>query len=73
MAQGRTPQKKVCPLNPPIPPEYETGREVDLEELLAMSNRQFKAAYQHTAAAWRGKKQLQKNAEIVKRNIMEKQ
>lgn len=65
--------QKVCPLNPPIPPEYETGREVDLEELLAMSNRQFKAAYQHTAAAWRGKKQLQKNAEIVKRNIMEKQ
>ncbi len=48
--------QKVCPLNPPIPLGYETGMEVDLEELLGMSNSQFRRVYQRTAAAWRGKK-----------------
>lgn len=64
--------QKVCPLNPPIPLGYETGMEVDLEELLGMSNSQFRRVYQRTAAAWRGKKQLQKNAEIVRKNLMER-
>ncbi len=64
--------QKVCPLNPAIPAGYETGTEVSLEELLAMSNKQFKMKYQRTAAGWRGKKQLQKNAEIVLKNITER-
>jgi epoxyqueuosine reductase QueG len=34
-----------------------------------MSNKQFKTKYQRTAAGWRGKKQLQKNGEIVLKNI----
>ena len=37
-----------------------------------MSNKQFKLRYQGTAAGWRGKKQLQKNAEIVLKNITER-
>lgn len=64
--------QKVCPLNPGVPTGYETGMEVSLEELLAMSNKQFRMKYQRTAAGWRGKKQLQKNAEIVLNNIMER-
>lgn len=64
--------QKVCPLNPGVPTGYETGTEVSLEELLAMSNKQFRMKYQKTAAGWRGKKQLQKNAEIVLNNIMER-
>ena len=64
--------QKVCPLNPGVPTGYETGTEVSLEELLAMSNKQFRMKYQRTAAGWRGKKQLQKNAEIVLNNIMER-
>ena len=64
--------QKVCPLNPGVPTGYETGTEVSLEELLAMSNKQFRMKYQRTAAGWRGKKQLQKNAKIVLNNIMER-
>lgn len=61
--------QKVCPLNLPVPAGYETGTEVALEALLMMSNKQFKTKYQRTAAGWRGKKQLQKNGEIVLKNI----
>lgn len=61
--------QKVCPLNTPIPKGYETGTEVCLDTLLSMSNKEFKLSYQKTAAGWRGKKQLQKNAEIVLRNM----
>lgn len=64
--------QKVCPLNPGVPSGYETGTEVSLKELLAMSNKQFKINYQRTAAGWRGKKQLQKNAGIVLKNITER-
>ena len=35
-----------------------------LKPLLAMSNKAFKAAYGHTAAAWRGKTPIQRNAVI---------
>lgn len=61
--------QKVCPLNAPIPKGYETGTEVILDDLFKMSNKQFKLSYQKTAAGWRGKKQLIKNAEIVLRNM----
>lgn len=64
--------QKVCPMNPPVPTGYETGIEVDLNELMNMSNKQFRMAYQQMAAGWRGKKQLQKNAEIVMKNIRER-
>ncbi len=61
--------QKVCPLNPVIPSGYETGMEVELEEMMNISNREFKEQYQKTAAGWRGKKQLKKNAEIALKNI----
>ena len=64
--------QKVCPLNIPIEKGFETGVEVDLQELLSLSNKQFKIAYQHTAAGWRGKKVLQRNGEIAIKNIMER-
>ena len=60
--------QKNCPINGVIAKEYETGTEVDLDQLLAMSNKQFKEVYQATAAGWRGKKQLQRNAEIALKN-----
>lgn len=64
--------QKVCPLNMPILKGYETGEEVSLDMLLTMSNKQFQQTYQKTAAGWRGKKQLKKNAEIVLRNMERK-
>ena len=64
--------QKVCPLNEPVPYGYETGEEVSLDDILAMTNKQFKLTYQKTAAGWRGKKQFQKNAEIILKNISEK-
>lgn len=64
--------QKVCPLNPPVPAGYETGTEIALDDILSMTNKEFKLIFRQTAAGWRGKKQLQKNAEIILRNKMEK-
>ncbi|MDD3222933.1 MAG: DUF1730 domain-containing protein [Clostridia bacterium] len=64
--------QKVCPLNPSYEAGYETGREVDLTELMGMSNKQFNQIYRQTAAGWRGKKVLQRNAEVVRKNILER-
>ena len=61
--------QRVCPLNESIPVGYETGMEVSLDELLSMTNKEFKLNYQSTAAGWRGKKQFQKNAEIALKNM----
>ena len=61
--------QKICPVNGVISNEYETGVQVDLDQLLTLSNKQFKELYQHTAAGWRGKKQLQRNAEIALKNM----
>lgn len=61
--------QKICPLNFKAESGYETGTEVSLDELLKMSNKEFKINYQKTAAGWRGKKQLQRNAEIVLKNM----
>ncbi|MBQ2287484.1 MAG: tRNA epoxyqueuosine(34) reductase QueG [Lachnospiraceae bacterium] len=61
--------QKVCPLNKKIPEGYETGSEISLDELMTMTNKGFKLKYQKTAAGWRGKKQLQKNAEIALKNM----
>jgi epoxyqueuosine reductase len=56
--------QKVCPRNGFIPDGMETGEIISLEKLLRMSNREFKEGLGKTAAGWRGKKQLQKNAVI---------
>ena len=61
--------QKVCPLNPHIPAGYETGEAVDLTALLSMTNREFHTRYRSTAAGWRGKKILQRNARIVRENL----
>ena len=59
----------VCPANPPVKEGYKTGEAVDLERLLAMSNRQFKERFGATAAGWRGRGVLQRNAKIALENI----
>ncbi len=41
----------------------------DIEQLLFMSNKEFKNKYGKTAAGWRGKKTLQRNAIIVLQNM----
>ena len=61
--------QKICPVNGVISPDLETGIEVNLDELMQMSNKAFKLNYQKTAAGWRGKKQLQRNAEIILKNM----
>ncbi|MBR1444157.1 MAG: tRNA epoxyqueuosine(34) reductase QueG [Firmicutes bacterium] len=55
--------QKVCPLN--SPPEKSSNIEKffpDIEKLLYISNAEFKETYGNTAAGWRGKKILQRNA-----------
>ena len=61
--------QKVCPINGVIGETFDTGMEVSLDELLSMSNKEFKIQFQHTAAGWRGKKQFVKNAEIALKNM----
>ncbi|MFA5577092.1 MAG: tRNA epoxyqueuosine(34) reductase QueG [Tissierellaceae bacterium] len=48
---------------------YETKGYIDLEELLGMSNSQFKRKYGHMSGSWRGKNILKRNAQIIKDNI----
>lgn len=65
--------QKVCPYN-----KYAEIKETisdidmvkpDIIQLLSMSNKDFKNTYGKTAAGWRGKKVLQRNANIVLKNI----
>lgn len=44
----------------------------DAEELLSISNREFDRVYKNTAAGWRGKKILQRNAVIALGNLKDK-
>lgn len=46
-----------------------TGGNFDLEELLNISNREFKDKYGHISAAWRGKNILKRNAIIALGNM----
>lgn len=62
----------VCPKNTGIKlsshPEFiprKTGGYIDIEEILAMSNREFKEKYGHISASWRGKNVLKRNAIIA--------
>lgn len=59
----------VCPANPPVKDGAKTGAAVDLVWLLSMSNRQFKERFGGTAAGWRGRRVLQRNAKIALENI----
>lgn len=59
----------VCPKNKDVKkstheeflPKITKGT-IDIQELLIMSNREFKEKYGHMAGSWRGKKILQRNA-----------
>lgn len=66
--------QRVCPYN-----KYAEIKEIisdidivkpDIIELLSMSNKDFKNTYGKTAAGWRGKKVLQRNANIALKNIV---
>lgn len=60
--------QRVCPQNPLIPAGYETGEEVSLEEIMALTGGSFKKTYKATAAGWRGKNLLIRNAKIAYEN-----
>lgn len=66
----------VCPKNKDVKKsEHEefipikTNGEVDLKELLCMTNRQFRNKYGDMSGSWRGKKILQRNAHIAINNM----
>ena len=66
--------QKVCPKN--LRPKGVISSEdkfLLMEEILAMSNRQFQKRFAHTAAGWRGKKILQRNAICALGNSKTKQ
>ncbi len=64
--------QSVCPMNhrknfthhPRMQPDPEVAKPL-LKPLLTMSKRQFKETFGHTAASWRGKKPIQRNALIA--------
>lgn len=66
----------VCPKNKDVEksnheefiPKVTKGA-MDLNELLTMSNREFKNKYGHMAGSWRGKKILKRNAKNALENI----
>jgi epoxyqueuosine reductase len=62
--------QKVCPYNSKKPPEVCEDAFPVIEEIMQMSNKDFKLKYKHTAAGWRGKKVIQRNATVVLENIM---
>lgn len=69
----------VCPKNKEIKKSHhsefiplQTRGIVDIEELLNMSNRQFKEKYGHMAGSWRGKNVLKRNAIIALGNMKNK-
>jgi len=57
--------QRVCPENKDISypsEEYKVEDLTDLKELLEMSNKDFAHTFKQTAAGWRGKRTLQRNA-----------
>ena len=71
--------QSVCPKNKDIKLSSHrefipsvTGGRIDLEELLFISNREFKRKYGHMAGSWRGKNILKRNAIIAIGNIGDK-
>lgn len=71
--------QNVCPKNRGIKlsremqfyPEKTKGY-IDIEELLTISNREFKRKYGHISGSWRGKKILKRNAVIALGNMGDK-
>lgn len=69
----------VCPVNkgknwthqPDLQPDPERVKPL-LKPLLAMTNRQFRERYGDTAASWRGRKPIQRNALIALGNFRDK-
>ncbi len=61
--------QRVCPQNPTIPAGFETGQEVSLEDIISLTGSRFKKTYKLTAAGWRGKNLLIRNAKIALQNI----
>ncbi|WP_166245550.1 tRNA epoxyqueuosine(34) reductase QueG [Paenibacillus turpanensis] len=69
----------VCPINrkkhwshqPELQPDPELVKPL-LKPLLTLSNREFKERYGHTAAAWRGKKPIQRNAILALGNFKDR-
>ena len=63
--------RRICPLTPK--PQRAGGcAYAKIEELLALSNREFNAAYGSTAIGWRGKRTIVRNALIALGNLKDK-
>lgn len=63
--------QKVCPYNKGIYEEYIYDLDIfypNIEFILNMTNKEFEKTYKKTAAGWRGKKILQRNAIIALAN-----
>lgn len=71
--------QNVCPKNKDVKKSLhdeftpnETKGAIDIEELLSMSNREFKLKYGSMAGAWRGRNILRRNASIALNNMKNK-
>lgn len=64
--------QRVCPYNKKFKVSENEYAYPDIEKLLNMTNREFKEIYGNTAAGWRGKRTLQRNALAVLGNIGDK-
>jgi len=67
--------QQSCKFNKNTDFEYMTDIEAvmpDIEKLLSISNKEYNNKYKNTAAGWRGKKILQRNAIIALGNIKDK-
>lgn len=64
--------QRVCPFNKNFVYRENEFAYPDIEKLLNMTNREFKEIFGNTAAGWRGKRTLQRNALVVLGNIGDK-
>lgn len=64
--------QRVCPRNNNFEISKNEYAYPDIEKLLNMTNREFKEIYGNTAAGWRGKRTLQRNALAVIGNMRDK-
>lgn len=67
--------QNVCPYNQNLKKTNERSFYITqekaypkLKDILEMSNRQFKKEFSHTAAGWRGKKNMVRNAKLIMKN-----
>ncbi|MEO1814200.1 MAG: tRNA epoxyqueuosine(34) reductase QueG [Acetobacterium sp.] len=67
--------QKVCPYNQNLEPTREAAFTIDadtasplLEDILTLTNKGFKRRYGNTASGWRGKKNLIRNAQLIRKN-----